>query len=174
MRYKFRSISELFSAVEPRRFTHYRRNSGPPFSDWIDEYEDRVNLLIERFGNSYLQFPLFTGPEEQRTIYESLKICDKVLCEIRFENKTYLGADSMPSNNYELFFRYTYLPIQGEEEKVENRLYFDSFPNSSHVKEVLINWFEAINVDLDNILTSSQVQTSSVPDDSTFEYDPQL
>jgi hypothetical protein len=167
MRYKFRSISDLF--VENQRiFVHPRRNSGSPLPNWIDEYENRVNVLIEIFCNTYLQYTLSTQPEDQRIIYKSIKICDKILCDLRFSNNIYTNEDD--TNNYEIYFRCTYITVQGEQKNIEKIFNSNSFPEYSHVKETIINWFEEINIDLDEIMSSAQV-TSSNPDESAFDYE---
>ena len=174
MRNKFRSIAELFGVSEPIRFTHSLRDGVTPLPNWIDQYETEINSLIERFCQVYLQFPLIIGPEEERTIYEFSKICNKVLCEIRFQNNPYLDSDDMPSNSYNLVLICKYLSIEGQEEKIEKDFYFNSFPNSSYVHEILVSWFNEINIDLNRVIDSAAVHTSTTPNDGVFDYNPQL
>lgn len=166
MRNKFRSISELFGDEEERRFVHHRfRHDATP--EWVTEYEDQVNLLVDRFCHIILvRFQIY------QTAYAHKKLCNKIMCTIECANSPYLDAYNNELNYYELILKYKY-STNPSLETIEKRISYDTAPTSSEVRNQLIDWFEEIHVDLDTVEDSATIQSSGPGDNNpVFDYEP--
>lgn len=164
MRNKFRAISELFDDDLPqRRFKHTGHDA-----EWVAEYENQVNSLIDSFCdkiliyNNHLSFQT-----SQDDVYEYKIICNKIVCTISCAKPPYLYSD----NNYGIVLTYKYF-INSVLQTIEKTTSYDTLPISSDVRDQLIDWFGEIDVNLDDIQDSEPIQSSGPGDaNSVLEYD---